>query len=98
MKVEILYFDGCPSWQSALENVRAALGEDQVIDLVRIETPEQAAAERFAGSPTIRVDGRDLFPAEDGVYALACRVYQTPDGMTGAPTPAMISAALSIQA
>lgn len=92
MKVDLLYFDGCPSWQEALENAMAALGEGQVIELLRIETPEQAQAKRFAGSPTIRVDGLDLFPTGDEEYALACRVYRTAEGLSGAPSVEMIRA------
>ena len=74
MKVKVLYFDGCPSWQDALANLRAVLGDVQVIDLLRIETPEQAMAEYFAGSPTIRVDGHDLFPIISHVHELVVRV------------------------
>jgi hypothetical protein len=94
MKVELLYFDGCPSWLDALENLRAAVPGDLQIRLVRIETLEQAVAERFTGSPTIRVDGRDLFPASNGDFGLACRVYATPAGLNGAPTADMVRAAL----
>jgi hypothetical protein len=94
MKVELLYFDGCPSWQDALANLRAVLGDGRDIRLMKVETTEQAEAERFAGSPTIRVDGRDIFPVGDEQYALACRVYDTPQGASGSPTVEMIRAAL----
>jgi hypothetical protein len=94
VKVEILYFDGCPSWQDALVNLREVLGDTQPIDLIRIETPEEAQAEQFAGSPTIRIDGRDLFPHDRSDYALACRVYQAPGGQAGVPTVEMIEEAL----
>jgi hypothetical protein len=33
----------------------------------------------FPGSPTFQVGGLDLFPS-DAPVALACRVYQRPDG------------------
>ena len=46
---------------------------------------EQAIAEGFAGSPTIRVDGEDLFPIDDPP-GLNCRVYRLADGRYS-PTP-----------
>jgi hypothetical protein len=94
MRIEVLYFDDCPLWQQALEHAKAAVGEGQPVDLLKIETLEQARAEHFAGSPTIRVDGHDLFPVGDGQYGLACRVYRTADGASGAPSVTMIRAAL----
>lgn len=94
MKVEVLYFDGCPAWQNALENVKAALGGRQPVRLLKIDTLEQARAEHFPGSPTIRVDGRDLFPARNAQPALACRMYATPVGAAGAPTVEMIQRAV----
>lgn len=97
MDVELLYFDGCPSWQAALEELRAALDELAIqteVRLVRVETDEQAQATRFQGSPTIRVNGADLFPMGHNRYALGCRVYATPGGLRGWPDRAMIAAAL----
>lgn len=97
MKVELLYFDDCPSWQQARENLDAALadrGVDAEIEMIRVETDEAAQAARFPGSPTIRVDGTDLFPVGHNDYSLACRVYHTPDGQQGWPTQGMIESAL----
>ncbi len=94
MKIELLYFDGCPSWEAALANLKMVTGASQDIQLIRVETPEQAEAEQFSGSPTIRVDGRDLFPTEEENFSLACRLYQTPDGIAGVPTRGMIRSAL----
>ncbi|MFP3466880.1 hypothetical protein [Leifsonia sp. SIMBA_070] len=51
-----------------------------------LSTPEQAALVPFAGSPTITVDGEDLFPSDGGTSDLACRIYYTPDGLAGLPT------------
>lgn len=101
MQIELLYFDGCPSWRIALDNLRAVLAEsDAPIDvkLTRVESNKQAIEARFVGSPTIRLDGVDLFPVghedhED--YALGCRVYHTPDGLLGWPTVEMIRSAMS---
>jgi len=89
--VELLVWDGCPSHQRAMELLRSALrelGRDDVEVRVRwVETDEQAAAERFTGSPTVRVGGVELLPAGAGEpYGLSCRVYRLRDGRFS-PTP-----------
>jgi len=99
MKVEVLYFDGCPTYLDAEGTVRKVLAEEGVeagMELVAVNTDEEARRLRFPGSPTIRVDGEDLFPApEREDWRLGCRVYATPDGLRGSPTAEMIRAALS---
>ncbi len=95
--MEILYFTGCPSWQVAEVNLRAALaslGRTDEVGHRRVETPEEADAIGFCGSPTVLIDGRDPFAAPGDAVGLACRVYQTPDGPAGAPTAAQLEAAL----
>jgi hypothetical protein len=97
VKIELLYFEDCPSWQTALDNLKSvlsALGQPDEVRLVRVETDERAQAARFVGSPTIRADGDDLFPVPHEDYALGCRVYMTPEGMRGWPTETMLRAAL----
>ncbi|MBM7832707.1 hypothetical protein JOE59_003412 [Agromyces cerinus] len=59
-----------------------------------LTTPEAARETPFAGSPTIAVDGRDLFPSKDATDALACRVYPTPPGLAGVPTVEQVAEAL----
>jgi hypothetical protein len=54
---------------------------------VEIESDEQARREQFPGSPTIRIDGEDVFPPEEGEpYSLTCRIYHLRDGRVS-PTP-----------
>ena len=99
MKVEILYFDGCPTYETATETLRAVLAEEGMeadIELVAVDTDEEARRLRFAGSPTIRVDGKDLFPTpERNEWGLGCRVYATPQGLRGSPTAKMLREALA---
>ncbi len=93
MDIELLYFDGCPSWQSALENLKIAIAEEKLneqIHLVKIDNPEQAVKERFFESPSIRIGKTDLWPEDREDYFLGCRVYQTPEGLKGWPTVEMI--------
>lgn len=90
MKVELLYFDGCPSWLEADGRLREALeavgSGDLEVERVLVSTPKQAAEVGFHGSPTVLVNGVDPF-AEPGVaVGLSCRLYRTAAGLAGAPT------------
>ena len=63
-------------------------GVDAEVELVGINTAEEARELRFPGSPTIRVDGEDLFPVpERAEYALGCRIYASPEGLGDRPRP-----------
>lgn len=98
VKVEILYFDGCPTYRDAEETVKEVLAEAGAggrVALVAVNTDEEAERLRFPGSPTIRVEGEDLFPpGERGEWRLGCRVYATPEGLKGSPTKEMLRQAL----
>jgi hypothetical protein len=97
MRVEVLYFDGCPTYLEAEKTLRDVLSqEDAEVELVVVNTDEEARKLRFPGSPTIRVDGEDLFPVpERKEYALGCRMYATPEGLKGSPTVKMLKEALA---
>ena len=100
VKMEILYFGGCPTYLEAEKTLQEVLArEDDAgaeIALVAVNTDEEAQKLRFPGSPTIRVDGEDLFPAPDRAeYALGCRMYATPEGLRGFPTAEMLEEALT---
>ncbi|MGB7539509.1 MAG: hypothetical protein WBM17_13300 [Anaerolineales bacterium] len=93
MKIDLLYFHGCPSWQDALENLKAALaaeGLEADIHLVKLVNDEDATRLKFLGSPSFQVNGVDLWQEERKRYYLCCRVYSTPQGMKGAPTIGML--------
>jgi peroxiredoxin len=82
-RVELLWWQGCPSHGEAeqlLEETLADLGKGDV-HVVRREVRTRSDAQRlgFPGSPTFQVGGRDLFPT-DAPPALTCRVYQRADG------------------
>jgi hypothetical protein len=96
--VEVLYFSGCPSWKKTVEDLNSIFTEKGVepdIKLVKVETDEDAKKNKFPGSPTIRLDGRDLFPVDLPDYSLQCRVYSTPDGLKGTPSREMLNAKFS---
>jgi hypothetical protein len=90
LDVELLWWEGCPSTERALFEVRAALAElgfeGAPVRMTEIATEDGARAAGFAGSPTIRVNGADVaVPAGDEI-GLSCRVYRRRDGRAS-PTP-----------
>ena len=97
MQVEVLYFDGCPTYREAEKILGGVLAQEDVeVELVAVNTDEEAHRLRFPGSPTIRVDGEDLFPVPDRTrYALGCRMYATPEGLRRSPTAKMVRASLA---
>lgn len=90
MDLEILHIEDCPNWEQAAARLGEALaatghGETQIRFRV-LRTAEDVEGTGFAGSPTITVDGSDLFPSQGATNDLACRLYLTPSGLAGLPT------------
>jgi hypothetical protein len=90
-RVEFLWWEGCPSHEGALADLRGVMAEQgldpEAVEVVEIDTEEAAAGQAFVGSPTIRIDGRDVqAPLADAHVALTCRVYRLRDGRYS-PTP-----------
>ena len=80
MKVEVLYVADCPSHPAAVRLLRDVLVSEGVaaeICEVLIVDNHMAKAASFRGSPTIRINGRDvveeLFEANE--CAMSCRLY-----------------------
>jgi hypothetical protein len=91
VRVELLWWEGCPSHPQALADLREALNEEgigeEVIELRHIASDEEAEREGFPGSPTIRIDGQDVFPPAPGEpVGLSCRCYRLRDGRVS-PVP-----------
>jgi hypothetical protein len=89
--VEFLWWEGCPSWPQALDDLRAALSDagldPEAIQITEITSETDAEGAGFVGSPTIRVDGHDLFPPNGGEpVGFTCRIYRLRDGRVS-PTP-----------
>jgi hypothetical protein len=89
-KIELLWWEGCPSHPRALADLRAVLEElrldPDAVEIRHVGTAADAEAEGYVGSPTIRVDGRDVQPPGDEPAELTCRVYRRRDGRIS-PTP-----------
>jgi hypothetical protein len=93
MKIELLYFNGCPSWKAALKNLETALVAEVVeaeIELIEVKDSEQANLLKFLGSPSFCVNGQDWWLEARQTYNLSCRVYATSQGMRGVPTVEML--------
>lgn len=92
-----MYFKGCPSWKETHQYLVEILENKDItieITLRNIETNADAAKYEFPGSPTIKVNGADIFPTGQTNFALGCRVYNTTEGFMGSPTKKMIEEAL----
>lgn len=90
MKIELLYFDGCPNYRPLLAQLRDVLAREGIedeIELCRVESLEMAEEGRFLGSPTVRIDGEDIDPGAHARtdFGLKCRLYPATDGKAGVP-------------
>ncbi len=99
MRIEVLYFDGCQNWRRALATVERLAGELGIRTPVEARLVADAAAAerlRFLGSPSVRVDGRDVEPGADERtdYALVCRLYRTEEGLAELPDERWLRAVL----
>jgi hypothetical protein len=97
--VELLWFSDCPNHPAAREMLDAVIAEiapGTPIHDIDATDPATAARVRFPGSPTIRVDGRDVDPGyvDPGDYTPRCRLYRTRDGLRSLPERNWIANAL----
>ena len=92
ISVESLWSSGCPNHEAADVILRDALQECGIatpITRIAIEDEEAGRRLRFPGSPTIRINGRDVEPGYDPAGCAdctpRCRLYLTDRGLTGVP-------------
>ena len=96
MKIEVLYVPNCPNHAVALDRLREVLsaeGFQKHVNEVLVRDAEMAQSLKFPGSPTIRIDGRDVEPQVEktAAFGLMCRLYS--DG-SGAPSQQKLRAAI----
>jgi len=99
VKVRVLFFEGCPSYKQAIDNLRGALAETKInadIELIRVNSDEEALAQKFLGSPTIQINGVDLEgpAAQSAGLGFGCRVYYEGGRMQGWPSKERIRNAI----
>jgi hypothetical protein len=99
MKIEILYFDGCPNHKPAVERVRQVLAEEGLsAELLEVNVSELSIAQKvgFLGSPSIRVDGLDveLRATRARAYGMMCRTYMVNGRREGLPSHEMLRQAM----
>jgi hypothetical protein len=97
--VELLYTSGCPASAEVHALLRSILlerGIDALLALHEVRTQEEAVELRLLGSPTIRIDGRDVDPAGAACPpGLGRRIYRLPDGrVAGLPSRRQLEDAL----
>ncbi len=94
MLIEVLFVPGCPNHGPAVENLRKLLrseGIDAPIREVAITDEATACSLKFLGSPTVRINGRDIESTAQRSYGLACRVYS---GGSGVPPLELLQQAI----
>lgn len=80
MRIEVLYFPGCPHRSLAVEEIEEALACEKIqaaITEIEVRNEEEAVRHLFWGSPTVRVNGLDVAPNDSNAanFSLRCRLY-----------------------
>ena len=99
MQIEFLWFDDCPNHGRAEQVLRELMAERGIeAEIENINVSDLTIGERvkFAGSPSIRIDGVDIEPdyVDSGDYTPRCRLYATSEGLRGLPEREWVAAAL----
>jgi len=100
MRVEVLYFEGCPNLAPTVERVRAELlshGLPKEIEEVEIHNQAEAEAFGFLGSPSVRINGLDIEREAHNLksFGMSCRTYLEGTVRSGSPSRDLIGRALS---
>ncbi len=99
MKIELLYFDGCLAYQTALKHLEEVIREKKLdvgVEMIKIESDGEALKNRFLGSPTIRINGRDIESGAEEIkdFSMRCRLYLEDDKVNEWPSKKMIRRAI----
>jgi len=92
-KIQLLSIEDCPNSAQVLYNLHQALSIlkiDIKPDQIMIHDDLEADHYSFQGSPSIKVDGVDLWERKAEEYHMGCRVYPTPSGLSGCPPVSML--------
>lgn len=99
MKIELLYFDTCPSYKIVLKSLEEIITEkklDAGVEMIKIESDEDALKNRFLGSPSVKLNGRDIEPGTEKIkdFSMRCRLYLEDDEVNELPSKKMIQRAI----
>ena len=99
MKIEVLYFDGCPNHKPAVERVQLLLAEEGVFaEVAEVNVSDELIAQKvgFLGSPSIRVNGLDVEPEARASrdYGMMCRTYAVSGRREGLPSREVLRQAI----
>jgi hypothetical protein len=99
MTIELLYLEGCAHRGATVDLVHSVMkseGMPGVVQQIRIENSEDASAYDFPGSPTVRVNGRDIekFPSLQLPAGFACRTYVVEGKPQGVPPRSWLEEAI----
>ena len=102
MRVEVLYFEGCPNHAPTVKRVRAELlshGLPKEIEEVEIHSQVEAETLRFLGSPSVRINGSDIELEARNLksFGMSCRTYLEGTVRRGSPSSDLIGRALDEQ-
>ena len=79
MKIEVLYVLDCPHYPAAMAELKNVLSAEGISDQIRevcVANARMAETLKFRGSPTIRINGRDVAgESEPQHFAVVCRLY-----------------------
>lgn len=99
MRIDLLYFKGCPTYREAEALVEKVVGSEGIpaeVNPVEVKTEEEAIRLGFLGSPTIRIDGVDIDPGarSSTSFGLKCRVYRDGRRFVGVPPQELLVEAI----
>ena len=99
MEIELLYFEGCPYYQTALKYLEEIIKEkklDVPVKMVKIKSDDGAVKHKFLGSPTIKINGQDIDPnaQEAEIFSMRCRLYLEDGKLMELPSKKMIRHAI----
>lgn len=99
MTLELLYLDGCPNRDATEELMHSVLDAEGIPAEVRqilIRNHEDAEAHGFPGSPTVRVNGRDIenLSSDHRGIGFACRTYFVAGKAQGVPPRSLVESAV----
>ena len=91
LRTELLTTLDCPHAERAEHILRSALADEGYapeVDRVYVSDLDNAAGLGFHGSPTVRIDGRDVSSPTELPINVGCRLYAQPGGVTDGVVPA----------